>query len=102
VFVEVLKDVSFRLAPFGRAEALAMIRETKGHALLQGARGAPPCDIGALADALVALSRFARARRTDFSSVEINPLLALPEGQGALALDAVVIPTASRGGGHSS
>jgi len=102
VFVEVLKDVSFRLAPFGRAEALAMIRETKGHALLQGARGAPPCDIGALADALVALSRFAHARRTDFSSVEINPLLALPEGQGALALDAVVIPTASRGGGHSS
>lgn len=102
VFVEVLKDVSFRLAPFDRAEALAMIRETKGHALLQGARGAPPCDIGALADALVALSRFAHARRGDFSSVEINPLLALPDGQGALALDAVVIPTVSRGGGHSS
>ncbi|KGD90483.1 6-carboxyhexanoate--CoA ligase [Achromobacter sp. RTa] len=91
VFVEVLKDVSFRLAPFGRDEALAMIREIKGYALLQGARGAPPCDIGALADALAALSRFADARRADFSSVEINPLLALPEGQGALALDAVVI-----------
>ncbi|SSW64602.1 acetate--CoA ligase family protein [Achromobacter agilis] len=91
VFVEVLKDVSFRLAPFGRDEALAMIREIKGYALLQGARGAPPCDIGALADALAALSRFAHARRADFSSVEINPLLALPDGQGALALDAVVI-----------
>jgi len=93
VFVEVLKDVSFRLAPFGRDEALAMIREIKGHALLQGARGAPPCDIGALADALAALSRFAHARRADIGSVEINPLLALPEGQGALALDAVVIPS---------
>ncbi len=91
VFVEVLKDVSFRLAPFGRAEALAMIREIKGYALLQGARGAPPCDIDALADALAALSRFAHARREDFSSVEINPLLALPEGQGVVALDAVVI-----------
>lgn len=91
VFVEVLKDVSFRLAPFGRDVALEMIREIKGHALLQGARGAPPCDIGALADALAALSRFAHARRADFSSVEINPLLALPEGQGALALDAVVL-----------
>jgi acyl-CoA synthetase (NDP forming) len=94
VFVEVLKDVSFRLAPFGRQQALSMIREIKGYALLQGARGTPPCDIEALADALVALSRFAYARRNDFSSVEINPLLALPEGSGALALDAVLIPTA--------
>jgi acyl-CoA synthetase (NDP forming) len=91
VFVEVLKDVSFRLAPFGRDDAMEMIREIKGYALLQGARGAPPCDIGALADALAALSRFAHARRADFSSVEINPLLSLPEGQGAVALDAVVI-----------
>jgi len=91
VFVEVLKDVSFRLAPFGRDEALAMIREIKGYALLQGARGTPPCDVDALADALAALSRFAHARRDDFSSVEINPLLALPAGQGALAFDAVVM-----------
>jgi len=92
VFVEVLKDVSFRLAPFGRQQALSMIREIKGYALLQGARGAPPCDLDALADALVALSRFAYARRNEFSSVEINPLLALPTGSGALALDAVLIP----------
>ncbi|MFY3432337.1 acetate--CoA ligase family protein [Achromobacter mucicolens] len=91
VFVEVLKDVSFRLAPFGRDEALDMIREIKGYALLQGARGAPPCDVDALADALATLSRFAHARAGEFSSVEINPLLALPEGQGAVALDAVVI-----------
>lgn len=91
VFVEVLKDVSFRLAPFGRDDALAMIREIKGYALLQGARGTSPCDIGALAEALAALSRFAHARGADFSSVEINPLLALPEGQGVVALDAVVI-----------
>lgn len=92
VFVEVMKDVSFRLAPFGRDEALAMIREIKGYAILQGARGAAPCDVDALADALVALSRLAHARRGALRSVEINPLLALPEGQGVLALDAVVIP----------
>jgi len=91
VFVEVLKDVSFRLAPFDRDDALEMIREIKGYALLQGVRGAPPCDVDALAEALAALSRFAHARRKDFSSVEINPLLALPEGQGVVALDAVVI-----------
>ncbi|WAI84819.1 MULTISPECIES: acetate--CoA ligase family protein [Achromobacter] len=102
VFVEVLKDVSFRLAPFDHVQALSMIREIKGYALLQGARGAPPCDINALADALVALSRFADARREDFSSVEINPLLALPDGQGVLALDAVLIPNAGRAGARSS
>jgi len=92
VFVEVMKDVSFRLAPFGQSEALSMIREIKGYAILQGARGAAPCDVDALADALVALSRLAHARRGALRSVEINPLLALPEGQGVLALDAVVIP----------
>lgn len=97
VFVEVLKDVSFRLAPFGRDDALAMIREIKGYALLQGARGAPACDIDALADALAALSRFAHAHRADFRSVEINPLLALPEGQGVVALDAVVIREGEQG-----
>ena len=102
VFVEVLKDVSFRLAPFDRTQAMAMIREIKGYALLQGARGTPPCDIGALADALAALSQFAHAHRDDFSSIEINPLLALPDGQGALALDAVLIPNAARACGRSS
>ncbi|MFC4278497.1 acetate--CoA ligase family protein [Achromobacter aloeverae] len=90
IFVEVLKDVSFRIAPFERPEALAMIRDTKGHALLQGARGMPAADIGALADALVALSRFAHRHRDTLDSVEINPLLALPAGQGVLALDAVL------------
>lgn len=96
VFVEVLKDVSFRLAPFGREQALSMIREIKGYALLQGARGAPACDIDALADALVSLSRFAHARRRDFTAIDINPMLALPQGQGVLALDAVLIPATTR------
>lgn len=95
VFVEVLKDVSFRLAPFGHGEALSMIREIKGHAVLQGARGAPPCDLDALADALVRLSQLAVVQRGRLASLEINPLLALP--RGALALDAVVIPAAPGG-----
>lgn len=95
VFVEVLKDVSFRLAPFGHGEALAMIREIKGYAVLRGARGAPPCDLDALAEALVRLSRLADAQRGRLKSLEINPLLALPHG--ALALDAVVIPASPAG-----
>ncbi|OZI60122.1 acetate--CoA ligase family protein [Bordetella genomosp. 11] len=92
VFVEVLKDVSFRLAPFGRDQALGMIREIRGYTLLQGARGEPPCDIDAIADVLVALSRFAYRHRASIGSVEINPLLARPRGQGVVALDAVIAP----------
>ncbi|ALM83501.1 acetate--CoA ligase family protein [Bordetella sp. N] len=96
IFVEVLKDVSFRLAPFGRAEALAMIAETKGYAILSGARGSAPADIDALADALVALSIFASQHRGELESVEVNPLVVLARGKGVIALDAV-ITTATAG-----
>jgi len=54
-------------------------------------RGRPPCDVDALAEALVRLSRFAAANAGRFQSIEINPLLVRPEGQGVLGLDALVI-----------
>ena len=92
VFVEVFKDVSFRLAPFDKAEAFRMIEETKGVKLLRGVRGRPPADMDALADALVNLSRFAAANADKLSSVDLNPFVVLPEGKGAVALDALVVP----------
>jgi acyl-CoA synthetase (NDP forming) len=95
VFVETLRDVTFRAAPFGREEALRMIGEVKGVALLRGARGRPPADVDALADALAALSRLAAARRDDFAAIDINPFLVRREGRGAVALDALIIPRAS-------
>ncbi|MEK9753232.1 MAG: acetate--CoA ligase family protein, partial [Rhodospirillaceae bacterium] len=61
IFVEVLKDVSFRLAPFGTDEAKRMIDEIKGRAMLDGVRGAPAADLDALAEALARLSVFAAA-----------------------------------------
>ena len=90
VFVEVLKDVAFRTAPFGPAEARRMIEEIRGFPLLQGARGGAPADIDALARALSALSRFAHANRDRVASVELNPVRALPEGRGIAALDALI------------
>lgn len=90
VFVEVLKDVSFRVAPFGKAEALRMIGELKGLPLLQGARGAEPADLDVLADILSKLSVFAAANGDRFESIDINPVLAGPDG--AVALDAVIAP----------
>src|SRR5690606_25896598 len=80
VFVEVLKDVTYRLAPFGLETAQEMIREIRGAAMLGGVRGAPPADVDALAEALVAISRIAAAHRGAFTSLEVNPLLVRPVG----------------------
>lgn len=90
VMVEVLRDVSFRLAPFDHATAREMINELKGKAVLFGARGRPKCDLDALVDALVRLSQFADAAKDHVQSVEINPFLVLPENCGAVAVDAVI------------
>jgi acyl-CoA synthetase (NDP forming) len=90
VFIEILKDVSFRRCPFGEAEAEAMIRSLKGFPLLDGARGRPKADVAALASALSALSRFAAGAGERLAGVDVNPLLVLPQGQGAFAADAVI------------
>ncbi|MCO5070819.1 MAG: acetate--CoA ligase family protein [Rhizobiaceae bacterium] len=92
VHVEVLKDVTFRLAPFSRDEAVRMIDEIRGRAMLSGVRGAAPSDVGALADLLVRISDFAAAHREDVETIDLNPVVVLPEGQGAVALDALVVP----------
>jgi len=90
IFVEVLQDVTFRMAPFDKEEALRMIDEIRGRPMLDGVRGAPAADIPALAEALSALSQFAAAHRDRLLSVDLNPFVVLPMGQGAMALDAVV------------
>jgi acyl-CoA synthetase (NDP forming) len=99
VFTEVFEDVSFRLAPVDRDEALRMIAETRGSKLLKGVRGRPPSDVDALADALVALSRFAADHAGALASVDLNPFMVLPEGEGAVALDCLVVPKAAEGAG---
>ena len=90
VFVEVLKDVTFRLAPFGAAEAHRMIDEIQGRAMLDGARGAPPSDIDALATALSRLSVFAAANAGRLETIDVNPFIALPKG--GVAVDALIVP----------
>jgi len=91
IFVEVMKDVTFRMAPFGVEEARRMIREIKGASLLDGVRGQGAADIDALAEALAALSRFAAANAGSIASVDVNPFLVMPKGRGAVALDALVV-----------
>jgi acyl-CoA synthetase (NDP forming) len=92
IFVEVLKDVTFRVAPFGLDEARRMIREVKGYPLLEGARGQPPADVDALAEALARLSVFAAENRETVDGIDLNPFLVMEKGRGAVALDALVVP----------
>jgi acyl-CoA synthetase (NDP forming) len=91
VLVEVLKDVTFRAVPFDAEEARRMIAETTAGKVLQGVRGAPPADIAALAESLAALSRFAAANDGHLAGVDINPLKVMPEGEGVVPLDALVL-----------
>ncbi|HMM72472.1 MAG TPA: acetate--CoA ligase family protein [Rhodocyclaceae bacterium] len=91
VFVEAFKDVAFRVAPFGEAEARAMIDEVKGRVMLRGLRGAPPADEAALVRALAQLSSFAAANADVIETIDINPFVVLPAGQGAVALDALIV-----------
>jgi acyl-CoA synthetase (NDP forming) len=90
VYAELLGDVGVALAPLDRGEAVKLLESLQGAAVLKGARGRAAVDIGAAADAAVALSRLAAAR-PDIAEIEVNPLLVTPEG--ALALDARIIPT---------
>ena len=96
IFVEVLKDVTFRVAPIDEAEAERMIAELRGAPLLAGVRGRPPCDIPALAKALAALSRFAAAHGDTLESAELNPVVVRPTGEGLAALDALVVPKTTK------
>jgi acyl-CoA synthetase (NDP forming) len=92
VHVEVLRDVAFRLAPFGRDEAMRMIGGIRGRALLDGVRGQPASDVDALAGLLVALSAFAAAHPDDLETIDLNPVLVRPAGEGVVALDALLVP----------
>ncbi len=87
IYVEVLKDVHFRLAPLCPEEALEMIREINAYPLLKGFRGEPELDIPVLIKSIIALGQLA-ADFPELNEGEINPLLVRPKGHGAIAVDA--------------
>jgi len=95
IFAEVLKDVSFRLAPVTPSVAREMIEEIAGYPLLAGARGRPPADVAALADAIVRLSALAVDLRGEVAELDVNPLFVFPAGRGVKAADALIKPRKS-------
>lgn len=90
IFVEVLKDVTFRVAPFDVDEARLMVSEIRGRAVLSGVRGAPACDVDALAECISRLSIFAACNATLLNSIDINPLIL--QERGVIAVDALIVP----------
>ena len=93
IFAEIIKDVAIRPAPVSTAEAMDMVRSLKAFPVLDGARGRPRADLAALAEAIAALSRFAVRHAAEVAEVDINPLMVRAEGEGAVALDALLVPT---------
>lgn len=86
IHVELLKDVSFRVAPLSQKDAVDMIREIRSYRLLSGFRGSEPADEQAIVSALLTISRLA----LDFPQIQeldINPILVLPKGKGLRAID---------------
>ncbi|MET8581026.1 acetate--CoA ligase family protein [Streptomyces collinus] len=91
VLVEVLRDAAVRVPPFGEEQARDMLAELRGRALLDGVRGRPPADLDALVEVVLRVQRMALELGGQIAELDINPLLVLPRGQGAVALDALVV-----------
>ncbi|MGO9271628.1 MAG: acetate--CoA ligase family protein, partial [Terriglobia bacterium] len=89
IYVETVKDVTFRVPPLSDVDAREMIRQIRGYRLLEGVRGEPPIDFEALA---VILERFSQLVEDlpQMAEVEVNPLMVFPEGRDFCAVDARV------------
>jgi len=88
IFVEVLKDVSFRLIPIVQRDAGEMIKEIKGYSLLQGYRGQEPANIPSLVDILLKVSDFVE-RTPEIKEIDLNPVFAYKDS--AVAVDARIV-----------
>ena len=91
VFVEILADVAIRIPPISSAEARRALENLEGAKIFSGVRGAPPADLEALAEMAARLSWLAYDLRDDVTEMDLNPVIVLPKGQGAVAVDALLV-----------
>ena len=91
IFVEVLKDVSMRVCPVSRADALSMVQEVRGYPLLEGARGRERADIDALVDLICNVARLGMDLRERLAELDLNPVRVRARGDGVIALDALLV-----------
>ena len=91
IHVEVLRDVAFAPIPIEPEQALALLGELKGAALLDSVRGAPPADRAALVQLMAQLSHFAADHADLIDEIDLNPVIVHPEGQGLTVVDALIV-----------
>ena len=89
VYVELLRDVTFRVTPVTDRDVTDMVRSVRGSRLLQGWRGAPAADIPALEQAILRLSQLVN-EVPEIAELDLNPIKVLPAGRGCMAVDARV------------
>lgn len=92
IFVELFRDIVFRLIPLDRAQALEMIRSIESFPLLKGFRGRPSADIDALADIIVSLSDLV-SRHPAISELDLNPIIVYPKHAAIVDARMVLKPT---------
>jgi len=92
IYVEILKDVTFRLAPFSKQEAEEMMNEIRARALLDGVRGQPPADKDAIVETLLRIGQLVQDF-PEIAELDINPLIVYSQGQGAVAIDMRLVLT---------
>ena len=90
IYVEVLRDVTFRLAPLRELSARNMVESIKAFAILKGVRGEPPSDLAALSEAIERVSQLA-VEVPEVVELDLNPMIVRPSGQGVVAVDARVV-----------
>jgi acyl-CoA synthetase (NDP forming) len=90
IFVEVLKDVSFRLIPFTESDAREMLSELKAYKILQGVRGESPRDVDALIEIMLAISRMVD-ENPEIIELDCNPAFVYEKGRGAVVVDARIL-----------
>jgi acetate---CoA ligase (ADP-forming) len=86
IYVETLRDVTFRVAPFSRQEAEQMLKEIRAHALLEGVRGQPAYDKDAIVEVLLRIGQLVQDF-PEIAELDINPLMVYPQNRGAIAID---------------
>lgn len=91
VFVELFKDVAVYPAPINKKEAWDMLHSLKSWRLLNGYRGQKKCDIDALCETIVSVSKFAVANKNTLKELDINPLFVYPEGEGVGVADSLIV-----------
>jgi len=91
IFVEILKDVTFRIIPIEEKDAWAMIKSIKGYPILAGARGEAPADMKAIVDMMLKVSQLVDDLKDYIKEMDLNPVFVYNEGEGAVIVDARII-----------